>query len=316
MLVAAISFTACSGGGTPGVVPTTAPTLAPVAYNAQLLFGGTLAGSRSTKSIDGHRHNSMIAPLTAGATPVPIMIVNPATVSGVFSNTSGYGGLAYAVVSPGPSSSPSAVVTDGSAYASAAPTANPSSAPSGTVATYVVTSNNTGVGQQSASTVSVALGSPVNQTPTTAVYSYMSIALGCVGDPGTSPAYKWDGTTWQPQASSVGADIYLTGSKCTDAGFIDPTETYGTLHFPGGGSMLSTAVAYCDITAASWVNTQTTADLGVAITSNPDGSENGTVLAKTADGLHTFKFFPNDLGSYPGNDYGAIEVAGSSIDGF
>jgi len=57
-------------------------------------------------------------------------------------------------------------------------------------------------------------------------------------------------------------------------------------------------------------------DLHTAITLNPDGSQNSELLFKTRDAAHIVKAFPNVLAQSGGEYSGAVQVSGSSVDGF
>lgn len=308
--VAAAFLTAC-GGGSSGVTPQPVRTNPPVTYTSYLRFTGALAGH----TIQSDLRRAQSVALDAG-TPIPIMVIAPIASSGDIGSGSYqiFGGTVEAVVSPEPSATPSATFTNTNPDAQLSPPQM--SLPSGVIAAQVATSNGT-PNVQASGVVTANIGAPVNQAPTTAVYTYAAISLECVSSamaPGSAAAWKWTGSAWATATDPAQADVYLSGPRCNTPGSTT-TDPDPTVHFPAGGVVLSTDTPFSSITASQWANTVTSLDLLQAITQNPDGSDNAIVVAKTASGA-IFKMFPNGLGSYNYEYSGAIEVSGSSVDGF
>jgi hypothetical protein len=315
-------LTACGGGG--GTLsPTPLPTNPATQYSSKLVFTGALAGRQIQSDL---RQAESAMPMSA-ATPIPIMIFSPLTASGnlgsaVYPGGSGEGGYLEAVVSPQPTAAPTTTFTQTNTNAKISPTPTPNPAqtpaplPTGVIGEVFVSSNGT-PNVQSAGSASAAIGSPVNQTPAAQVYVYEAISLECAQplNAGSAPAWKWNGSGWVTVSAPSQADIYLTGPKCTVPGFAS-NETYPTLHYPGGGSHFSTDTPFSNFNTSQWQNAETSYDLHSLVTSNPDGSNNGELLIKTADGAHTIKMFPAGVSSYPGEYDAAVEVSGASIDGF
>jgi hypothetical protein len=262
--------------------------------------------------------------MDASATPIPIMVVSSFQ-SGV--DTSAYGGQVEAVVSPMPSVSPTVTFTQTNANAKvvATPTPQPGATPvplpTGVIAAEILASTSA-VQAQSSGTASAQIGSPVNQTPTTPVYSYMSIALDCypgpsnlVGAGSANPytahfGWKWTGSTWAPDDNVSDADIYVDGPNCVAP---NSSEGFATIHVPGGESQLSTDTPFSSVSASqTFSGTSVNLDPVPPLT-NADGSNNALIVGKTRDGLHVFKLFPNHLGF---GIFGAVEVSGDSVDGF
>ncbi|MHB8416412.1 MAG: hypothetical protein ACYDB1_13760, partial [Acidiferrobacteraceae bacterium] len=102
-----------------------------------------------------------------------------------------------------------------------------------------------------------------------------------------------------------------------DGAFAVPGDN-GTLNFPGGGTLISTDSPFSALAASQWANTETSVGMAALMLQNADGSINAELIAKTRDGSHIFKVFPNSVGGSAGDlDYeGAVEVAGAGVDGF
>lgn len=304
-----------SGGGGGGLVPTPtpAPTATPVSYQTSILFVGGLAGNQ----IQGELRRPSDAGVSSSSIPAPIMVVAP-FFSGL--NTSGYGGTAYAVVSPLPSASPPTTFSQTNSNAvlttpAPAPSGQtPAPLPSGAIASAIITSGST-VQAQVAGTATATIGSPVNAAPSTAVYSYMSIGLACQDqfqwDAGNNNhwGWKWNGTTWVADDSPATDDIYIDGPACLRN---NPGEASTFVHVPGGDTRLSTDTAFYGVAASQWANSETS--FALLSGTNPDGSSPYFVIGKTRDGQHTFKLYPNNAG--PPLYFGGIEVAGAGVDGF
>ena len=327
--VAAV-LAACGGGGSSPIGGGVPATPAPIAYQAQIVFKGALAGSQSGastlsigRSIQSMNQRGILA--APGATPVPIMVVSPMTASdnvGIAYGVSSLGGAVDVVVSPMPSSTPQvtfASTNPNAVLQTPAPNASPLPLPANAIAQQLVGSNPNALNAQSAGSITATVGSPISSSPSTAVYTYAAIDLLCApfqsAPPGTFPAFAWNGTSWVGQNVIVGADIYLSGPQCTDAGF-QTNESQQTIHFPGGGATFSTDTPFAAFTASQWTNIETSIPVQSLDTMNPDGSFNSVILFKTASGA-VAKIFPVDLGIANGGEYGgAIEVSGDSIDGF
>ncbi len=242
------------------------------------------------------------------ASPVPIMVVS-APESGI--DASSFGGQVEAEVSPAPASTPAVTFANTNPNAvlvTPNPSASPSPLPTGIIAQAIV-KGSASVQSQVSGTASATIGAPVNQTPTASVYSYMSIALDANPGPGgvAGPGYtahvgwKWTGSTWTPDDNTADADVYIDASA--------------VVHIPGGDTRLSTDTPFNAVAASQWANTETSFAISTAIQHNADGSNNGLVVGKTRNGSATFKLFPNTMEQGVGY-FGAIEVAGASVDGF
>lgn len=319
-LLASCALVACGGGpsgGGPIPNPSTQPS---VTYRAKLVFTGALAGHEVQSDL---REVQSLSPMD-DATPIPIMVVEPPEIS---IDSSVYGGDLLVEVSPQPSASPTVIVTQTNADATvlSTPTPAPNQTPqpmaSGVIADVSIKGANVVQGQ-SAGTATAAVGEPVNAEPTAAVYSYMSIALDCGSGPGgvaggsASPysnhfGWKYNGTTWVADDNVGDADIYVDGPSCVAR---NSSETYPTIHIPGGDTRLSTDTPFSAVSASQWSNSETSfVAEGINGMVNPDGSLQALVVGKTRDGSNTFKMFPNAFGN---GMFGAIEVSGSGVDGF
>lgn len=257
--------------------------------------------------------------MAAGA-PIPIMVVEP-PVSG--KDTSVYGGEVQAVVSPVPSASPSSVTftqtNTGAALTTPAPGVSTPTPPPGVVSQVQVNGVNV-VQTQSAGTATADIGAPVNQAPTTPVYSYMSIEMSCINGSfspgGLQPAYmhyigwQWNGSSWVGDTNASTSDVYMDGPKCQDS--LNPSESDYTIHIPGGDVRISTDTPFSSIIASQWSSTETSFDPNAIGLINPDGSVQCMVIGKTRDGSHVFKWDAANAGC----QFGAIETSGSSVDGF
>jgi hypothetical protein len=310
-----LALAACGGGSSGGVTPlpspTAAPTNKPASYTSKLVFTGSLAGAQ----IQGDLRRAESIALDDTATPIPVMVISSFQ-SGV--DTSVYGGAVQAVVNPAPSASPPvtfAQTNPDAVMVTPNPSASPEALPTGVVSQVYVNGTNA-VQAQSGGTASATIGAPVNETPTTPVYSYMSIALDCGSGPGGVAAgtaepytnhfgWQWTGTTWAPDDDTSTADVYIDGPGCVSD---NQGEAQPTIHVPGGDTRLSTDTPFCSVLASQWVNSETSF-VNPAI-SNPDGSYQLLIVGKTRDG-HVFKIFPNHPFLF-----GAIETSGDSVDGF
>lgn len=325
-IFAIVSLAACGGGGGGSITPAPGPTQTSpptINYSAKIVFTGSLAGKAAQRMIQMDLRRAFDS---GAATPPPIMVVSPPE-SGM--DTSVYGGNMEAVVSPMPTASAATTFTQTNADAilqtpSPVPTgATPAPLPTGVVAQAQIWGANTPQ-TQSSGVATATIGSPVDQSPTTPVYSYMSIALDC--NYSSSPVgygvvggqytlhfgWRWNGSQWIPDDDASTADIYIDGPHCLNSG--NPSESDATVHIPGGDARVSTDSPFSSITVAQWQNAETSFTIGTVIQANPDGSNNGLVIGKTRAGL-IFKLFPNALQSGEGY-FGGIEVSGSSIDGF
>lgn len=318
-------LTACGGGGGGGVsTPVPVATNAPPAYTSYLRFIGPMAGRTTLQAVI--REARSLAPKDA-ATPVPIMVVTSDTANG---NSPGsgpaFGGQIEAVVSPMPSATNIPVTfsnTNSAATIAATPTPLPGQTPmplpTGVIAVNNVNATAGATNIQTAGTATATIGSPVNQSPQVLVFSYKSISVDCdQTDIGSAAGWKYDASSasWVTVTDPAQADIYLIGPKCPGAFSAPTTSGYAQLNIPGGGLTQSTDNVFASIVASQCTNTETSVDMGFINTINPDGSQNTEVCAKTRDGLHVFKLFPNSFGPYPGSIAGAVEIAGSGIDGF
>lgn len=316
-LIAALALsalTACGGGGSsPSPVPVV--TTAPKTYSSKLIFTGSLAG----RAIQSDLRRAMDASGTA--TPMPIMVVSPVSAD---MDASAYGGLVEAVVSPMPSAAPDTTFSQTNPNAVLHSPAPGETTPSGAVAFAQIFGANTPE-QQSAGTATASIASPVNQSPSTPVYSYLSIDLECAwsftSTPGTNAfsgahfGWKYNGSQWIGDDNAADADIYLDGPGCSTTGSQNTSEANATIHIPGGDIRFSTDTPFVGLTASQWSSAETSFDLLVADTVNGDGSQNTVVIGKTRDGAHTFKLFPNSFGP-TAQYFGAIEVSGAGVDGF
>lgn len=309
------ALAACGGGGSsPVSVPTLAPTIKPVSYTSKLVFTGALAG----RAIQSDLRQAQSVAMDAAATPLPIMVISPIaaddTIDG--SDATAWGGVVQAVVSPMPSASPSTTFsnTNPDAALGTPVPGTPQPLPSGVIAQTTVFTSGT-QNAQASGTASAAIGAPVNQTPTTAVYAYRAISIRCKSPmpSGSASAWKFDGTQFVPTTDQTQADVYLTGPGCDTPS----SESGPTLHFPGGAVTASTDTAFCNITASLVAtNPAVTLDMNAMNMKNADGSFNIEIIAKTADGTHTFKMFPGSFGAVDADYSGAIEVSGLGVDGF
>lgn len=237
---------------------------------------------------------------------------------------SGQQGVVQAVVSPAPLSTPSVSFSLSAPDVTLSPTPTPVSTPvalpTGVVGEAAVASNGA-PNVQSSGTASATIGSPVNASTSTQVYQYTAIAVDCnvnglQGPHGEATGWAWSGTTWTPVSNPAQADIYITGATCTGSYAVggDP----GTLHFPGGGTFLSSDTPFFAVVASQWGNAQSAASGSIELAPNPDGSLNALLIAKTHDG-HIFKVFPNGIATNGGgisSFEGAVEVSGAGVDGF
>ncbi|NNM92299.1 MAG: hypothetical protein HKL92_03070 [Candidatus Eremiobacteraeota bacterium] len=329
--LALFTLAACGGNSTGGN-PIAPPTPAPVAYQAQLVFKGPLAGAASSistlsvgRSIQSMNQRGILA--APGATPVPIMVVSNIDAADGCGAAGCAGtnaqGFVQAIVSPQPSSAP--VVVFSQTAPNAAIVATPSPGPSATpvplppgVTAEIGIGVSTATMVQSSGTATASVGAPVNQSPTTQVYEYMGIAADCeqrYSQTNSGPGWAWNGSVWVQVSDPTLADIYVTGSSC-DGSFGIPGDS-GTLHFPGGGTFVSSDTPFASVLASQWANSETSMPISALQIPNPDGSVNAELIAKTRSGA-IFKVFPNVAGGSTGEkDYeGAIEVSGSSVDGF
>lgn len=312
-----VALAACGGGGSSsgGPLPTTAPSSMPTSYAAYLEFHGALTGN-----VQADLRHAYDRRLDSGAaTPLPILLTSPIENGCVGPNCVAVGNnYVEAVVSPEPTATPITTFSNTAADVTIAATSLPSSAPTGAVAAAQV--QNSGVNNvQSTGTASAVIGAPVNQTATNTVYQYRAIGIECNtgGDTNYSPGWAWNGSAWVTTSTPATSDVYVTGSSCDGAFAVagDP----GTLHFPGGGSLISTDTYFSTIAASSWTNTQTSATNTALTTANADGSYNAILLAKTSASTSVvFKMFPSAFGSNGSLIIyvGPVEVTGAGVDGF
>ena len=321
----ALSLAACGGGGSTSPGPGPVPTNQPTVYTAQIVFRGVLAGAQM--------QSDLRRPLSAVATPIPIMIAEPMTNQLNIGNCFGIGcsgGQVEAVVSPAPSSAPQTTFASTTSNVALVPTPSPapntSPAPqaSGVVATQNIVGSASAINLQSAGTISATVGGSVNQTTTTAVYTYQAISLACVSipaahvapAPGAGPAWAFVSGVWTQVATAAQADIYMSGPSCNMPGGFQTTEASDTLHFPYGGLVISTDTPFVNILASQWSNTVQSLNMATITTFNPDQSTNSTVIFKTASG-QVVKIFGEGFGDGGNPDYtGAVDVSGASVDGF
>ena len=328
--LSALAALAACGGGSSSSNPIAPPTTAPVAYQAQIVFKGPLAGSQSgVSTLSGYRDvqsmNQRGILSNVGPTPVPIMVLSPNAPGTVFGSPQGaYGGTVEAVVSPEPSASPQVAFssTNANAALSPAPTPAPGATPfnygPGVVAVADVTGGSV-VNAQSAGTATATIASPVNAAPTTQVYAYQAIEVNCLLQfPGDAAGFSWNGSTWSPETTIAASDVYNTdaSSGCA-APFDSGSGTTAMIHFPYGAVAISDDTPFASLTASQWSNAFTAIDCATLTAPNPDGSIDAEILFKTANGSIA-KIFPNSVG---GNSIqcslaGAIEVSGDSVDGF
>lgn len=315
-----LALAACGGNSTGGN-PIAPPTPTPVAYQAQLVFKGPLAGAASGistlsigRSVQSMNQRGILA--APGATPAPIMVVTALAANGTLDGSPSniYGGTVQAVVSPAPSSSPSAAFSNTNNAAVLGSISPAPTLPANVVAEQNVTSGNV-VDTQSAGTVTATISSPVNQSVQTPVYAYAPISVTCENpEPaGSAPGWAYVNSAWVTESTPAASDIYLTGPDCPGSFYAATADA--ALNFPGGGLLFSTDTPFSSLTASQWVATQTSVDMQTIDALNPDGSQNTELLAKTRGGA-IFKLFPNSFGPVPGDISGAIEVSGNSIDGF
>ena len=326
---------ACGGGGSSsssgGGMP---PTPAPVAYQAQIVFKGPLAGSQSgVSTLSGYRSvqsmNQRGILAAPGATPVPIMVLSPTGPNDEFmgGTADSFGGTAEAIVSPMPSAAPHVAFSVSGANAVLASTPSPApgvtSSP-GVVGAVNVYGPNGSADSQSAGVVTAVIANPVSESPTTPVYDYESVALDCGNVfPGDIPGASWNGAAWVPATSPANADIYLTDSTTLNTGatqLVCPAPwaqgNQPVLHTPYGGVTYNTDTPCAAFAASQWSNTFTSIPMATLGTLMPDGSLNSVILFKTANGAIA-KICPVATGNAQQAFYGgAIEVSGSSIDGF
>jgi hypothetical protein len=177
-------------------------------------------------------------------------------------------------------------------------------------------SNNGAVNVQSSGTVTLSVGSPVNQMLVFTVYQYFPMAVLCnAGYNGGYPGWMWSGTKWVSVGTPGQADLYVTSSSCTGAFAVsgDP----GTLHFPGGGALFSQPlVAFYQYSATQWIPSETALSYASLETNQPCPY---VLIAKTRTGA-IFKLFiaPESVQTPAGYAHlaGAIEVSGAGVDGF
>ena len=331
--LAIVALAAC-GGGSSSSNPIAPPTTAPVAYQAQIVFKGPLAGSQSgVSTLSGYRDvqsmNQRGILAAPGATPVPIMVLSPDGPNDEFmgGSANSSGGTAEAVVSPMPSDVPQVMFSVSGAGAVLAPT--PSPAPGVTSAPGVVGATNVfgpggSVDSQSAGTVTATIANPVAQAPVTPVYDYESVALDCGNVfAGDVPGVTWNGTAWISAASPSNADIYMTDTTTLNPGATQlpcPAPwAYGNqpiLHTPYGGVAFNTDTPCAAFSASQWTNTFTEIPMATLGALMPDGSLNAVVLFKTSTGAIA-KICPVATGNGQQAFYGgAIEVSGAGVDGF
>jgi hypothetical protein len=315
-LFAIAMLCACGGGGSVASPATSAPTLTP--YAAKLVFVGPLNGTAAIAART--RGLTLRRILDSGTgTPPPVMVISPMNADGTIDGiaASVFGGVVEAVVSPAATGSPQTTFSNTNGAVALA-TIAPTSFPTNIVAEENATTSGT-PNAQASGLVTAAIGAPVNQSPATQVYAYQAISVSCENPlpERSSPGWAYANGAWSAVSSPAQADVYLTGPKCPGAFFATtPDATFAVLNFPGGGATLSTDTAFCSIAASQWQDAEASADMETIDTLNADGSQNTELLAKTRDGSHLFKLFPNSFGPYPGDISGAIEVSGSSVDGF
>ncbi len=326
LLLAALAV-GCSGSSTGGPIGTP-PTPQPVAYQAQLVFKGPLAGSQSGistlstgREIQSMNQRGILS--APGATPVPIMVLSPNAPGTVLGAPQGsFGGIVEVVVSPAPSASPQVAFsqTNANAAISPAPTPQPGQTPFPYGANVVAVADVTGgstVNAQSAGSATATITSPVNTAPTTQVFAYQVISVNCLlQSPGDAAGFAWNGSTWTPETTIAASDVYNTDASSGCAAPFD-SGTTAVLNFPYGAVALSDAIPFSSLIASQWSNSFTSISCASLMAPNPDGSINATILFKTANGSIA-KLFPNSVG---GNSIqcslgGAVEVSGSSIDSF
>ena len=329
-----LALAACGGGSSGAGNPIAPPTPMPVAYQAQIVFKGPLAGSQSgVSTLSGYRDvqsmNQRGILAAPGATPVPIMVLSPSGPNDEFmgGTANSFGGTAEAVVSPMPSAVPQ--VTFSVSGANAVLASTPSPAPGATSAPGVVGATNVyGPGgsadSQSAGTVTAAIANPVAQAPTTPVYDYESVALDCGNVfAGDVPGVTWNGTAWIPATSPSNADIYMTDTTTLNPGATQlpcpapwAYSNQPILHTPYGGVAFNTDTPCAAFSASQWTNAFTDIPMATLGTLMPDGSLNAVVLFKTSTGAIA-KICPVATGNAQQALYGgAIEASGAGVDGF
>ena len=321
---------ACGGGGSSsssgGGMP---PTPAPVAYQAQIVFSGPMAGSQSgvgTLSVGREIQSMNRMPLAAG-TPAPIMVLSAPNVEG--GAGSSYGGTIQVYASPEPATPPAVTlsVTNPNAVITATPTPAPGQTPFPEPSGVVAVADVNGVVSataQTAGTAKASLASPVFASASAQVYSYGVIEVNCIGSinpdtglyqpqyPGDSGGWQWNGTAWVADNNPATSDIYVTApSPGCQGAFVSSAPT---LHAPYGATNISDDTDFAGISASQWTNAWTSIPASTLMTPNIDGSLNAIILFKTQSGAIA-KLFPNAISSQ-GDIAGAIEVSGDSIDGF
>lgn len=341
-LVATAFLVACGGGGgsspivTPTIgptqTPTTKPSSPPVIYTAELRFVGPLAGQMQS----GLRASRM-ASIDAGTqTPPPIEIESPIAqgCAGGYCMDTGPQGQVQAVVDPQPSSSPATTFALNAPHVTITPLPTPSPGstpqpqPTGVVAVENVGNDGTD-NVQTVGTVTAQIGDPVNLTPATQVYQYLSIAAICEPEPYVAgqytgwEAWQWNASTssWQMVNDPSQADIYVTGSQCGSTNNL-PAFTVagdaGTLHIPGGGTFISNFTPFYSVQPSQWADTYTSIPMSTLQQQNPDFSQTDLLIGKTRGGV-IFKVWPHEAGGADGYDAafaGAVEVDGAGVDGF
>ena len=332
LVATSLTLAACGGGSTSGSNPIAPPTTAPVSYQAQIVFKGTLAGSQSGLStLSGYRSvqsmNQRGILAAPGATPVPIMVISAANVEG--GPGYAFGGTVEAVVSPMPSALPQVAFsqTNPNAVIQATPSPAPGATPfplSPGVVGVADINGTSAANPQAAGAASASLANPVNATVSVPVYSYGVIEVNCALQyPGDAAGFAWNGSSWTPETTVAASDIYSTEplsgapqAACA-APFTTPLGTTAMIHFPYGAVAFSDDTPFSSLTASQWSNAFTSISCTTLMAPNPDGSINAEILFKTANGSIA-KIFPNVVG---GNSdqcdlAGAVEVSGDSIDGF
>jgi hypothetical protein len=318
-LVAAL--VACGGGATSPVAPS---TIAPASYTSKIVYLGALVGAQADLALRD-RSNDVIHAYQTGSTPAPIMVTQPFYQGQTFAT----GGTVEALVSPLPSSTPQVTfsntnTTTNIQTVSTTPAPNgstPQPFPTGVVAEAVVSGSS--VMTQSSGTATANVGAPVNQAPSVPIYSYAGLAFDCTNASGYGYGiaggeytqdfgFQWNGSAWVPDNDPTTADVYIDGPSCEMMGSSNTSESGITMHIPGGDTRISTDTSYNTVSATQWQNAGTSFQLSLCLQLNADGSNDCLVVGKTRSGA-IFKLWPNNVGF---GYYGAIEVSGSSVDGF
>ena len=299
-----LALTACGGGSSAPGGTITPPTSPPVNYTATLKAVSPLGGNQIQAFLTG------IHPQSGTATPVPIMVVQPTKSDGSIGSIGSNTVQVQVIVSPQPPSLVTPTFANANTHVILTTPAPGRTPPPGVYAVEYASADNT-IGAQSSGAVVANIGMPVNQSPTIQSYSYPGFTVGCTVN--SAPALKIVGTAFVSASDIASADIYATGPNC--AGVFNSTGAQ-TIHFPGGGVMLSTYTPYVSVAATQWANTQTSSDIQTMMHQQPDGSFNALLVAKTRDGLHIFKVYPLQMQSVPVELSGPVQVAGASIDGF